>query len=221
MRTIEELAAEKSIQATASITEGLETVSGTIDEVIASTDWRSAGAIAVKIERSYSPPVDCQLSFTLRAARRHYQSGVELGVTSDDVRWAERAFNKLSEEISKDVPRWAFLKGLDRTVAGMILVLIFTIAFYISVVRPRDATGNQGPPLITHLDIIHVPYIGFAGFLLVALLGPGMSDRAFPPMQIIVDGQRPRGAAVLTYITGLAFTNALAILVGVYVNAIS
>lgn len=190
----------KSAVATARISEGSESISGSLHAVVAAIDRRTFQRMTFKLEGYSSPHL--QLKFDSEFGSLDGQ-GLTLEVSSSWRDWVRQTFTELSDEIDKGVPRWHFL----RTVPGLALITLVGGLAGFCIALPMFNSGN---------DVISS--LGTSPIILLMILSPiSAYVWAFPGFEITHEGGTTTGARRLAFMCALL----LSIPIGIVINLIT
>lgn len=178
--------------------------SGPVNDVLSSLDMRSVDVLQFSL-RGHIGSDELAITFSK-------STGVGITVASQDVAWARRVIAETTYEIEKDVPAWSRMKtqrvglefGILPLVSGTTLILVLTIAL-------RTLSLKW---------IVMAPIMALACFLLIFSILT-LSNRFLPHFEVLRTPGRSSGGRHLKAIFALLATNSLAILIGIYVNAVS
>ncbi|MET8256469.1 hypothetical protein [Micromonospora sp. NPDC005205] len=188
----------KSAVATARISEGSESISGSLHAVVAAIDRRTFKRMTFKLKGFSSPQLELTFDSELESGQ-----GLTLQVSSSWRDWVRQTFTELSDEIDKGVPRWHFL----RTGPGLALITLVGGLAGFAIALPMFNSGNN-----------FVSALGTSPIIILMILSPLLAYIwAFPGFEITHEGGTTTGARRLAFICALL----LSIPIGIVINLIT
>ncbi|MFG1818531.1 hypothetical protein ACGFIF_32530 [Kribbella sp. NPDC049174] len=151
------------------------------------------------------PPRHYGESLSIKMNRSTPAPGVKFEVESVDPGWAKQAMAEISEEIDHGAPWWGFFRSMLGTVIFNLIVYLMVVVTFSLLVDLADWKNKYWIAAAA------------AGVFVIAMQVVESSFRLiFPPVEIVAEGEKPRGARVIPYLVALA----LAAVVSVAVNTI-
>jgi hypothetical protein len=214
-------AIEDDAQLRTSFTDGTDTVSGALDDVIREVDRRSLKRISFTLGGYYLSSSDRDsLSIVFRKEPKFESafflgmSAVELEVTSPDVGWAREAVSHLSEQIDLGVPWWRWIHNTAGKVGlGLLFALTLCVIGSTIAIKGFHVPAWKTTPMATFAGLI-VLLLGIAGF--VSFMADSLRNRMFPPFEIVVDSQST-GTRFIIFLS----VTAVGLVVGIFVNLLT
>ncbi|MEV0424800.1 hypothetical protein [Streptosporangium canum] len=174
-------------------------VVGSIDDIFPEIDRRSMERL------TFISAINPREHLIVTFARDSAAATVD--IESEDTGWARQALARITDEVEKGVPRWAFVRGSGST-PFWINVGVAT------VVGLATGLAQIAQSVSANFAIGLMVFVGIFIFLFSSM---GLRDFVFPRFEVLGDGAQSTGSRRLVTLTLIA----ISIPIGVFVNLIS
>jgi hypothetical protein len=200
LRRLEEITVRASL-----VDRNEDEVTGDISAVLAEFDRRTYRKVVFKA--SYPYTWDSDEVFVVVMKRDNPNAGVTLKVTSNDQGWAKQAMAEVSEEIDRGAQWWSF--ALRPWGAAAVNLAVY-ISVYLTALLIIEIP-SKWPSWIEGSGCVVIAFVAGLTFSLTRLW-----SWTFPSIEIIPEGEKPKGARAFITFGSLIATAIL----GVAINTI-